>query len=128
MINIKHILSLSPDERDDVIRELIAPKPWKHKRCEKEGIDFCFCVKCGKDLTPYGTIHENCPIPDPILLDWNLAMKMFREEDRLILLVRAMCKIYDARESSRESFSNWWLHFAQPHHYILAACMTKESK
>ena len=54
MIDIKKILSLPPAERDDEIRKLIVPKPWKHDyHCQipmmakgKNG----WCYKCEKDI------------------------------------------------------------------------------
>ena len=97
MIDIAKILS-SP-ERDDEIRKLIVPKPWKHEwrfdtslfrevgpapqqwKCRK-----CKGIEIYKTPTlPSGQFipavldqqNPSCPVPDPIpLLDWNLAMKM----------------------------------------------------
>ena len=50
MIDIKKILSLPPAERDDEIRKLIVPKPWKHDyHCQipmmaKGKNGWCYCL------------------------------------------------------------------------------------
>jgi hypothetical protein len=149
-MDIKDILSLPKDERDLEIRKLIVPKPWKHK-CNwlpQSGYD---CLKCGKDLraTKNKGKDSPCPIPDPVALDWNLAMKMrdeavakdceawtyaavYVENYRIAVAMNREWTDQDLehvkREAEWDGVSQWFIDLAQPHHYILAALLAKEEK
>jgi len=136
MIDIKKILSLPPAERDDEIRKLIVPKPWKHIR---EDYLSGVCEKCGavaeetRKKTRLGIIpvftysDPTCPIPDRIPLDWNLAMKM---RDEVVGKVGTV-KYYEALEQicpyEDKSIMGFWVSiYGFPHHYILAAVLAKQ--
>lgn len=144
------ILNLSPKERDDAIRKLIVPKPWKHELSiitnHLEGPQYRGLYECDKckvkvKLT-YKEVQEAetdyyecdyrirfgpCPIPDKIDLDWELAMKM-RDEikgESRVYYRKALREIYYELHPCGLSLE-WWLMFhVQLHHYILAALIAK---
>ncbi len=137
MIDIKAILE-SPD-RDDAIRKLIKPGPWTHNYmpvCEGPTVT---CRKCGDLHYRNTSTTTSCPIPDPISLDWNLAMKLRDEavEKNIDAWIETKKEIYKTvlsikkRAASKESrlgvYANaFFANIAQPHHYILAAIVVKE--
>lgn len=136
MTDLKHILALPPEKRDDEIRKLIVPKPWKHDWVNN------ICMKCDITLREHTKLwHKKrqscpsfCPIPDPIPLDWNLAMRM-RDEVCATAIGRvhfeqALKDIYLEVGSVRQVFGlrSWAICHAQPCHYILAALKCKEKE
>jgi hypothetical protein len=158
-MDIKRILSLPKDERDDEIRKLIVPKPWEHdwyyiRPCnsiEDEVSQIWGCKKCGKQLMmlclsttiPNRELHKqspNCPIPDPIALDWNLAMKMrdeIVEKDvnewnyakrkvYMALIEKGLVPVLECGCCCPPVW-DWWDNFAESTHYILAALKAKEN-
>ena len=146
-IDIRHILSLPENERDDEIRKLISeyfpkilPKPWKHEKSKR--VWSSRCVKCGETAKDSNDYNETpgpnfyfdtpCPIPDRIALDANLAFKMFRKqfESNPVGLQRAMLDVWVSWEVKHKTVNdiNFWLFYAQPRHYILAAVMAMENK
>lgn len=152
MINIKHILSLPPDKRDDEIRKLLVPKPWKHELSlkvdhHKDSAEFSLggheCMKCARVFPlcigddqpihpPTFRYGDDCPIPDPIPLDWNLAMKM-RDKCQHMRFWQAMGEVFSYvvaydKYSCGLNIDMWITTKAQPHHYILAALKAKEIK
>lgn len=150
MIDIKTILE-SPD-RDDEIRKLFMPPPWKHELDIPNGdYNKITCKKCSQKLILddkdiytiripriYTTDISNCPIPDRIHLDWNLVKEML---SKLTIEQKVECNkiiqgIFQETETrtamkilapEKKVEFDWWLLFlAQPHHYILAAIIAKE--
>lgn len=130
MTDIAKILALPPKERDDEIRKLIVPKPWKHRFINEKYLASTRCLNCGVEYSQ--DIYETpCPIPDLIALGWNLAMPLYRESTGKLKSGRYAIKekIYaaemgDIEEVSVSDICDWWDYFgAQPHHYILAAIM-----
>lgn len=141
-IDLKHILSLPPDKRDDEIRKLLPPKQGKHRwsRNYYQG-GLRWCTKCKEWLDPQK--HSPCPIP----LDWELAMKMrdeirgeewpFGKWEAFRKAVLQMYKILEPEKSARgikklgnSDFTDvvlgWLALSAQPRHYILTALKAKE--
>lgn len=121
-MDIKHILSLPPDERDFEIWKLLYPDTWKemqgiyskyHMNDEETAADFAKQV---------GT-----------KLDWNLAMKMRDDMCNHKTAIHGPWRIYQAVvrpqavEAPNEELYlacdmwHWFVTKAQPHHYILAA-------
>ncbi len=95
MIDLKHILSLDEKERDDAIRKLIVPKPWEHSIVYRPKDDSNWCKKCKLGIRDV-SLMGYCPIPDPIALDWNLAMKMRDECESDYEWADARVKVYAA--------------------------------
>ena len=159
MIDIKKILSLPPAERDDEIRKLIVPKPWKHDwefveilkfydsmvEADKRQQERQICKKCGisstveifrefrgKTKESIYRVTDPCPILDRISLDWNLAMKM-RDECQHMKFWQAMGEVFAivvawGKYNCGLNVDMWITTKAQPHHYILAACVAKEKE
>lgn len=120
MTNLKEILALPPAERDDEIRKLIVPKPWRHKFV-KNNLVSTECLNCG--MKHHINFDVDCPIPDRIDLDWNLAMKMkwdTIEEIGYNAWLNGVQKV----AISVGDFE--WPKYAKEHHYILAAIIAKE--
>ncbi len=124
-MDINHILSLPPDERDLEIRKLIVPKPWEHGKLSSILPEYSYlCNKCGENLRTGKNKDDPCPVPDPIALDWNLAMKMRdevigRAKVGTVKYHKAMIKLSPYQDQANTGF--WGIIYAQPHHYILAA-------
>lgn len=82
------------------------------------------CRKCevfGKDMVDGN--FTDCTVPDPINVnDWNVAMA-WRQQ-----LYPAVIREIWMQEDDVFGMWKWWAIFAQPHHYIIAACMAQESK
>ncbi len=138
MIDLKHILALLPAERDNEIRKLIVPKPWKHDWKIKWPGDpptgtYFDCSKCSAgDYLPELNASkpepaDPCPIPDRIELDWNLAMRMRDECSDNCKWMQVIIEIY-TDSPHRGSLIAWLISEVQPHHYILAALIAKENK
>lgn len=123
MIDLKKILALPPAQRDLEIRKLIVPKPWKHKWYNKFGQFDPICQKCQCKWSNEDQGCRNSCIPDPIPLDWNLAMKMRDEavkEFGPAPFLRAAEKVRDLHWQIEE-----FVVYSQSHHYILAALIAK---
>ncbi len=126
MIDIAHILALPEKERDEEIRNLIVPKPWKHDLVwhePKPGMAHYRCSRCDVRADSK-EFHDPCPIPDPIPLDWNLAMKKRDEYCNTPLheieFLAALEVVY-IEAPDFTGFKRWIATKAQPHHYLLAA-------
>lgn len=140
-MDIKHILSLPEKELREWLLAKIVPKPWKHKWMNwgKAETSYWQCLKCEKKVNRLTKENEEdppCPIPDSIALDWNLAMKK-RDEIVTSGEVGAAGKFVDylwevfvesERGNTRANNLIWIASSAQPHHYILAALIAKESQ
>ena len=120
MIDIAKILS-SPN-RDDEIRKLIVPKPWKHK------VVGYICTRCKMNSGYiYSDKKPSCTVPDPTpLLDWSLAMKMRDEAVKPAKLAFFLEEVCRAENRMDYQFALWLVWEAQPHHYILAAILAGE--
>ena len=120
MIDIKHILS-SPN-RDDEIRKLIVVE---HEF--KAGI----CRKCG---CLYGQSGSQSSCPDPIVLDWNLAMEKFREamasvDTKRFRRAAYLERVYFAGHPEAKSMPrDWFIFYAKPTDIILAAILAGEGE
>lgn len=136
MIDLAQILALPPDKRDDEIQKLLPRKPGKHrwKRNHFIGEDR-FCLKCKQWLNP--KLKTVCPIPDRIDLDFNLAMKMYREAEKKYADINwKMAEVCNAAKGyvlapceAHAPTTMVWIWFctqAQPCHYLLAAILAKE--
>ena len=127
-MDIDHILSLPPDERDEEIRKLLNPEPREHVMRHR-GYDGAYeCKNCKRTWNGMLAFIDDkcytCPVPDPIALDWRLAMKMRDEFCNTpmheIEFLIALESVYI--EAPDFTGFKWWIATkAQPHHYILAA-------
>jgi len=143
MITIAKILNSK--SRDDDIRKLLFPKPWKQKKGKRDDDRFTHCQKCGEFGENRGTIagsrwiykNKFCTVPDRIPLDWNLAKKKQAEcnSEMVIEKLSDISQNFDAilhdifRFVSKNKFDNfcdWCLSEAEPYHYLLAAAIAKE--
>ena len=124
MINIAKLLA-----DDNEIRKLVVPKPWKHDYIK--GACRCMCVKCEEvgvmdEVGGYVFKNPDCPIPDPIDLDWNLAKKMQAECDQ-DKFTAALCRIFQSLAEPERGFYEVWIErTAQSKHYITAALVAGE--
>ena len=90
------------------------------------------CVRCkeqwdSKDL-PHGSVP--CPVPDPITIDWNTAMEVYRDvgpqrADTYLHQVWEML-IESPVDVNYMSYEMWKDEEAQPKHYLRAAAMAAE--
>ncbi len=130
-MDVAKILSLPPAELKKWLLERVVPKPWKHEwdTCGQNARNKC--QKCGKAwASSSDAIKRNfsCPVPNPIALDWNLAKKM-QAEIPFWDFEEAMKHVFEAEGAiTKMTFEHWWKHYAQPHHYILAAILAGEGK
>jgi len=123
------ILALPEKERDDEIRKLIVPKPWKHKKGKLDWDDnrvFITCSNCKKQWYQSELPTNECSVLDPIPLDWNLAMKMRDEAVKPAKLAFFLEEVCRAENRMDYQFALWLVWEAQPHHYILAAILAGE--
>ena len=135
MTDIAKILALPPKERDDEIRKLIVPKPWKHRFINEKYLASTRCLNCGVEYSQ--DIYETpCPIPDLIALGWELAKQMLI---KLTIEQKTVCKkiVMEIFQKTKKAMAvlapnkkvefDWWLLFcAEPTDYILAAIMAGE--
>ena len=136
-MNIPKILALPPDELRKWLLERLVPKPWLHNwTCRVSDGKVEGCDKCKQPHYgfPYNKKKEVCSRPDPIALDWNLAMKMrdeiCRTETGRNQFEQALLDVASNRNelitTFTPRFTQWVICSAQPHHYILAAVMAGE--
>ncbi len=135
MDDIAHILALPEKERDDEIRKLIVPKPWKHRfqwpvEIVKPSEFPIWCYNCEGNI-PYDVATFPCTAPNPIALDANRAMKMRDEYCNTPLheieFLAALEVVY-IEAPDFTGFKRWIATKAQPHHYILAAWKAGEGE
>lgn len=117
---------------------------WKHKAVLPstaiKAISYSqVCSKCGDDFN----IARNttpCTVPDPITIDDNLAMKLFREvfeelpfktsEALLVLYMSNTCDLHMLDSDDKTNRLNsilWGLVHATPEQLAEAACIAKEA-
>ena len=107
-IDIKHILSLPADERDDEIRKLIF-------KCDKPGF----------------IMHRWMA---SIALDWNLAMEKRDEVCSTVIgaveMEQSLRDVFveDSELRTHVDYKRWLSCFVDPIHYILAAIVVGEGK
>ena len=118
MRTAKEWLAVPEDELGVELAKVLTPGPWKHKWVSGEQ-GKQVCKKCH---TRYSlqAVKDSCPVPDPIKVDWNVAMEWFRESKPLKSILRSLCG------PSWASATSWMLVEAQPHHYLIAAAMAAE--
>lgn len=102
--------------------------PWEH--CCKD-VANGVCNKCSK---PYSQTGE-CPVPDPITIDWNAAMEWrdkikdtpcSREEVILFMNDIARESVKDKIKTMQQLYS-WWIWNATPKDWlVLIACCTEQ--
>ena len=87
------------------------------------------CLKCNLDED---TVECFCSVPDPITIDWNVAMEWFRKAPKTQVTVIAMRSVYRFATGMRARLDytviRWFLEFAHPKHYLIAAAMAAERK
>jgi hypothetical protein len=107
------------DELGVELAKVLTPGPWKHDWGNKSR-----CANCARYWPE--DIDSPCPVPDPITIDWNTAMEWFRKTPLLCQAVAMKCIYYVVMEGDADELSEmylWWLTFAQPKHYLIAAAM-----
>lgn len=78
------------------------------------------CLRCGAIFKDECDVDNDCPVPDPIKIDWNTAM-----EYRQGLYTAVINEIWQ-QEDMNFGMWKWWAIFAQPRHYLIAAAMATE--
>lgn len=66
------------DELGVELAKVLTPGPWRHRdRATMDPHFVCECCKCGRKGKTSGQLlfKADCPVPDPIKLDWNTAME-----------------------------------------------------
>ncbi len=131
---VQQWLDLPKDKCALELAEVLTPKPWKHNNTGlgPEGITLeypkSYCPKCHKEFADTADKCEDsdlyCPVPDPIKIDWNTAMKWYRPHSKLWTYIQCLENIW--RFLSHGDFTFWQEHEAQPKHYLIAAAMAME--
>ncbi len=128
--NAETLLALG-DELGLEAAKVLVPEPWKHKRRDEEGIKFCFCKKCGRDMVRMQEVDLSCPVPDRIdTTDWNVAMKL---RDKIIKskgywgFMDPFLEVEEAFDKSRGAIKEDTVGlldgYSHPRHYIIAAML-----
>ena len=133
MINPKEYLAMDDKTFAVEIAKKLTPGPWKHDP-EPDASARFICTRCNKNLEDYiyravpGAVEFNdlndCPIPDPIILDPNTA-KIWQGKYEASKYYSAMRDIHSEIDCDG-SFDVWLLFDAQPRHYLLAAAIVLE--
>ncbi len=112
------------------------PDAWKHHLAGDTSYDTK--VKCGRckkllyhrdgpmDGWWQDEFKTPCTIPTPLDINWDNAMRMFREVDKH-WGKKALVKIF-VESKSNVGFGWWLMYFVTPADYILAACIAKEKE
>lgn len=129
-MTIKEFLSLPPDQQRLEAAKVLTDKPWKHDLvpCVRRDIDVPHgsykCKKC--DVGVWEMVDEkftDCPVPDPIELNWNTAKRLqgeLTEKERQ--RYRFGLKEVFSECAKSYIYTTWLIFEAQPIHYIVA-CM-----
>ncbi len=122
---------------DDLAVELakvFTPGPRKHDFPEMRDLYRPFiinaygpCRKCRRHRMDEFT---NCHLPDRIKIDWNTAMEWFRKVP-LLNIINILAEVSNAAIDDVEDWQAdeqgevnlWFLIYAQPKHYLIAAAM-----
>lgn len=102
--------------------KLFTPKPWKHYFVA------CRCIKCDMTSTDWysGEKLEDCTWVRPIDINWDNAMRLFREVSK-DEAIEAFVKIVRNRTGMYHTYFDC-TYYATPADYILAACIAKENE
>lgn len=134
MITDIDILEATEDTLPQIAGEVLGETPCLHK------VEKGFCKKCGfDDRNPHNGYDANCPIANPIPLTWDNAMKHFRAADGDIdeAMVSVFLRAVDDGQGLADRLASkgkgplsenaiaWFLHYAQPSHYLKVACLCK---
>jgi hypothetical protein len=130
-------LALSESEQAVELAEVLVEKPWKHSMSYVKYSGYC--PKCRRKFTAKEKMtlkHYPCPVPDPIdIHDWNVAMEW---RDKIIVNIKTdddrdkwddmLHKVFDAAGGRATGLDKdiWFVDYAQPIHYLIAAAMAKE--
>ncbi|KKL83713.1 hypothetical protein LCGC14_1972010, partial [marine sediment metagenome] len=107
------------------------PRHWMHSWGGGSALKGVFwCGKCdvkydnADDMLAAGGF-SGCPVPsdDPIVIDWNVAMMVFRAIDKH-WAKKALVKIFVASKSN-VGFGWWLMYIATPADYLRAALLAK---
>jgi hypothetical protein len=131
----EQILKATGDELSRLAGEVLQPEKNEHRWPMH---NTTICLKCDQRLRIFSTIYAGdidteakklpCPVPDPIPLTWAEAMKWrdWAEEHDFYGLDKQLEAVYRfCRDGSFEPWGRWFTLFAQPEHYIKAACLCK---
>ncbi len=129
--------------------KVLQKEPYKHDFQDSVGyLDGEYlqrCSKCGNRTDSHKTMtalsvqlaelrKQQCPIPDPIPLDWPNAKKhqwAIIKEMGEIVFMEALGDIYTVSESCTKitcDFESWLILHAQPRDYLQAAAELKEKQ
>ena len=110
------------DELAVKLAEVFMPGPWKHNGANVvNGV----CDKCGKSYLR----AASCPVPDPIVIDWNTAME-WKDRSNMVLFIETMDKVARAAGPNDSLYDSalWTMCFARPKHYLIAAALAEGAK
>ena len=115
------------DELGAKAAEVLVPGPWKHNSKNQEEYGFSSCSKCG-EINTNGR-SKYCKFPDPIKIDWNVAHRFKGQiTDKVFDLALSRVMKAQLEGVGLGYYTQYAIHHARPRHYIIAACMAKESK
>ena len=128
MRTLEQWLALLDDELCIEAAKLLSPKPWKHTEPSyRRQYPNKICQKCGRKFTYHIDASEfhrtTCPIPDPIALDWNTAIQLFKDTAGS---VQSLYEVYIRIGGGFVRTVTWIKAYAKPEHFIVAACIAKE--
>ena len=126
------------DELAVKLAEVFMPGPWKHKRKTiKHGqglMNTYECFKCGFAFSPGsdgGSWEEgpDCPVPDPIVIDWNTAMEW---RDKMVEKYGGYIwegALFDVEMVEIHAYQDFVMDtLSQPKHYLIAAALAEGAK
>ena len=150
-MTIQEYLNLPEQEQAIEAGKCFTDKPWKHN-CAPHGVEnHWFCTKCDKSFPAEKVVKNgksihyafqkftattiDCPISDPITIDWNTAKRLQGEvcdtEEKkqvfdyvLVDIEEIVTGISQWDEDSKEYC--WDLFSIKPIHYIAAGMAAKE--
>ncbi len=116
------------DEFGVELAKVLTPGPYSHAIGH---YGEWICVKCRTTFPSDENIPRTCPVPDPITIDWNMAMK-WRDKtgylDFEYWLNEVWKPLTDFDDCFYDSYDLWKDTKAQPKHYLIAAAMAAEKR
>ena len=101
------------------------PDVWGHDEIWNGTQEKMQCNKCLVELSYSGLNRDQpCTVPTPIVIDWNVAMKVVRECDEY-KVIQALRKIQDSGGLRQKGFRYWLVLHATPADYLRAALLAK---
>ena len=126
---------LALDDLPTELAKALTPGPWKHGWVLHQDPvnNWSKCSKCDATMTGVGNnLVLPCPVPDPIKIDWNTAMKWFRKAPKTDGTIKIMHKVYRWATGGRATLDltvlAWLLEQADAKMLLIIAAMAADRK